>query len=418
MEESTRKRGDQTPKGGVSTLSHSQNPALRDDSKKAFSYHLDPSLIFASEPLTVFSMSQSNIFNFSNILLSQSESEGTSTTDSCREHLDAFHGFEGGINELLLPSVFQEYYMPEQDIQVFNSIPQTHGGNDNLQEGLLSLDNAALDVVYHSAAPGVPSAVPYTSQDLAQIWDSDFSSLNEYLVNPTEGVLNTASYRTPAAMTMSSSTNEAPHAVYSDFAHRAYGESSGLHFSSMSRNEFQRPVNTFEPEHKTQLSRNPVLMTPFPRCLSVGPSRQPRGMSHHTYTPYSLIETQHNPASHHIECAPNLQSNPTWRIPPSGEMINQISMSEQGQFQGVEGSGIIPVEQTSKGASGSRNARRSEPQQEQGNRRVAPKRGPRVVHRAFVRKVRIDRVTGKPVYQGMRPDTKQQTENTSDSCNS
>ncbi|KAH9480980.1 hypothetical protein JR316_0005498 [Psilocybe cubensis] len=309
--------------------------------------------------------------------------------------------------------------MPEQDIQVFNSIPQTHGGNDDLQEGLLSLGNAAMDVVHHSAAQGVPSAVPYTLQDLAQIWDSNVSSLNDSLVDPVEAHSSAAFYARPAAMPMRSSSVEVPNPVYTDYAHHGYGEPSRSHSGSMSRTSLaQMPIDTFLMEHQTKVGAFPVSIIPSPPDLPVGPSRQrPRGMSHRMYTPHRLVAKKHNTASHRIECAHNLQFNPTWPIPPSGEMTNQNTVSEQGQFRGGEGSGVIPVEQTSERISGSRSARRSEPQEDQGNGKVAPKRGPRAGNRSakrggkpFVRQVRIDRVTGKPVYQGMRPDTKQQTE--------
>ncbi|KAH9481025.1 hypothetical protein JR316_0005544 [Psilocybe cubensis] len=320
-------------------------------------------------------MSQSNIFNFSNIALYHNGSGATSITDGYREPPNGFHGFEGGIDDFLLPSNFQEYYMPEQDTREVNSIPQTHGGNDDLQEGLLGLENATMDVVHHSAAHAVPSAGLYTSQDLAQIWDSNFSSLNDSLVDPVEHNSSAAFYSRPAAMPMSSSFTEVPNPVYSDYAHYAYGEPSGSHSGSTSRNAWaQTPIDTFLMDHQTGIGAIPASITPSPQDLSVGPSRQLRDMSHHMYTPHRLVVNQHDISAHRRESAPHLQPNSTWRIPRSGEMSNQNMVSENGQFQGVKGSGVIPVEQTSKEVTESHNPRRSKPQQQ---RRNGSQRAPR-----------------------------------------
>uniref|UniRef100_A0A8H7Y1G8 Uncharacterized protein n=1 Tax=Psilocybe cubensis TaxID=181762 RepID=A0A8H7Y1G8_PSICU len=119
-------------------------------------YRVSP--IFALAPLAVFSMSQSNIFNFSNIMLYHSGSEATGITDSYLEPAYRFDNFEGGFEDFLLPSPFQGSHIPEQDI---NSIPQPLGVTDYLQEGPLGLSNAAWSDLSQSAAHATPFPGPY-----------------------------------------------------------------------------------------------------------------------------------------------------------------------------------------------------------------------------------------------------------------
>ncbi|KAH9480988.1 hypothetical protein JR316_0005506 [Psilocybe cubensis] len=362
-------------------------------------------------------MSQYNFFNFSSISLSQSGSEpfDFNVTDSYHERPNAINNFEGSVEDLLLPSLFHQYLMPEQGTQQVNSIPHPQGGIDDLNEGPLNLGDATLNDPSQAMAQAASLLAPYPSQHSAQLWDTDldFSFLNDNLVATVGDVSSAPFYDTPAARPMRSSIAKAPNSMYSDFGHHVYGQ------SSVSRSDLvQTPVNTFETEHGTERRPHPPQRSTFPRDLFAGPSRQQTDMPRHRYPPYMVVRNQPHPLSYHGEeglrhlgGAQNYQYNSTMPSPSFGETRNQNSTLEHKEHNEPHGSGFAPVEPTfTRNTGSSGNARRSEPQTEQGSRSLIKKRGPRSYNRGAKRGgkraeriVRIDK-HGNVVYRGMRPD--------------